>query len=96
MPATNKQVRDAACVTHKLLAFADRQFVHRVDHECVIAVEVVRTPSIRLINGEIAGIIEIGFGVGIVRQELQTAADALLYLHLQSVVFVVCIVAKVV
>src|SRR5260370_18298737 len=72
LPAANKQVGDAAHATHERLALADRQLVHRVDHEYVIAVEVVRTPGKFLIRGEIAAVVEISFGVVVVRRELQT------------------------
>src|SRR5260370_4435323 len=75
LPAANKQVGDAAHATHERLALADRQLVHRVDHEYVLAVEADRTLAQFLIRGEIAGAVEISPGGGIVRQALQTLAD---------------------
>jgi len=53
LPAANQQVGCTARAVHKLLAFAERQFIYSVNHEYVIAVEVVGTISGPRINREV-------------------------------------------
>src|SRR5260370_42034900 len=78
LPAANNEILHSAGIAHELLAPAERQFIDGVDHENMIAVEVVWTPRKFLINGEIAIVIVISICVRIGRNELQNVADTLL------------------
>src|SRR5260370_30523790 len=96
LPATKCQVCDTASITHEHFALAYGQLVDHVGHKHLIAVVLVWTPSNLLVYGAIIAVVCVGAGEGGVREELETVARALFDLHLQSVVFVVGVVAVVV
>ena len=92
LPATDDQVHSPARVAHEPLASSDGQLVNRVGHEHLIAIERVWTPSELFVYGVVVGVIGERVREGVVRKELETAADALFGLNLQSVVFVVGVI----
>ena len=93
LPATQDQVHSSARVAHEPLAFSDGQLVNRVGHEHLIAIERVRSPENFLVYGIVIGVINVCVRKSVVREELQAVANALFGLDLQSIVFVVGVIA---
>src|SRR5260370_15762797 len=92
LPTAQDEVHRAAAVTHIFFASANGQFVNGVGHKHLIAIVLVWPPGKPLVYGEIIIIVCESMGERVVRDELQTGADALFGFHLQSIVFVIGVV----
>src|SRR5580704_6152021 len=92
LPTADDQVHGTARAAHEFFASAHWQLVDRVAHKDLIAIVLVWTPRKFFVHGKIIVVVGESVGEGVVREELETSADALFGLNLQSVVFVVGVV----
>src|SRR5215467_3447890 len=93
LPTAEEQVRGTASIAHEPFAFADRQLIDGVNHDHLIAIESVGTPSKLFVYREIIIIILISVRERVMGEELQPVAHAFFGLDLQGVVLVVSVVA---
>src|SRR5580658_4383940 len=95
LPSADQQVLQAVGVAEHPLAFADREFVHRADHEDAAAVVLIGTVRKLRIDGVVVGVVGVGVAVSVVGQELEAMAKAALDLDLKGFVVAAGVVAEV-
>src|SRR5260370_9116456 len=94
--SAHQVVHKAAGITKERFSFAEWQFIDGVDHQDVVANEIVGSICHRMTNRVVVAIVGIGASVGVVRNKLKTLVEALIHLHLQGVVVSAGVIAVVI
>src|ERR1022692_4052266 len=93
LPSADQVVHDFAGIAKELFAFAEWQFVNRVENPYLVAHEIVRSIRNRMTDGVIGTVVGVGARVCEVRNKLETAVETFVHLGLKRVVVAAGIVA---